>query len=313
MDSNTEIKLFSGTNSLYLSEKIAQAYGEPLGNISMNHYSDGEFQPSLDVSVRGDYVFIIQSTFTPSDNILELLLLIDAARRASAYKICAVIPYFGYARQDRKDKPRVPIASKLMANLLTKAGVDRIMTMDLHADQIQGFFDVPVDHLSSPAIFVPYIKSLNLDNLVIASPDIGGSKRANTYSKFLGVPMVICHKNREKPNVVSEMTVIGEVEGKNVIIVDDIIDTAGTLTKAADLMMDRGANSVRAIITHPILSGPAYDRISNSKLTQLIVTDTIPLKAQHPKITVLSVAQLFADVIKKVYNGQSISDSFYSK
>ncbi len=313
MDSNTEIKLFSGTNSLYLSEKIAQAYGEPLGNISMNHYSDGEFQPSLDVSVRGDYVFIIQSTFTPSDNILELLLLIDAARRASAYKICAVIPYFGYARQDRKDKPRVPIASKLMANLLTKAGVDRIMTMDLHADQIQGFFDVPVDHLSSPAIFVPYIKSLNLDNLVIASPDIGGSKRANTYSKFLGVPMVICHKNREKPNVVSEMTVIGDVEGKNVIIVDDIIDTAGTLTKAADLMMDRGASSVRAIITHPILSGPAYDRISNSKLTQLIVTDTIPLKAPHPKITVLSVAQLFADVIKKVYNGQSISDSFYSK
>lgn len=271
MVSSSNIKIFSGTTSLYLSEQIAKAYGTTLGNVTMNHYSDGEYQPSLNETVRGDYVFIVQSTFTPADNLLELLLMIDAARRASAYKIAAVIPYFGFARQDRKDKPRVAIGAKLIANLLTKAGVDRIITMDLHADQIQGFFDVPVDHLYSSTIFVPFINSLKLENLVIASPDIGGSKRANTYSKFLQVPMVICHKYREKANEVSEMTVIGDVKGKNVIIIDDIIDTAGTLSKAADLMMGQGALSVRAFITHPVLSGPAYDRISESKLTELYV------------------------------------------
>ncbi len=313
MASTSNIKIFSGTTSLYLSEKIAQAFGTKLGEVTMNHYSDGEYQPCLEESVRGAYVFIVQSTFTPADNLLELLLMIDAARRASAYKIAAVIPYFGFARQDRKDKPRVAIGSKLIANLLTRAGVDRIITMDLHAEQIQGFFDVPVDHLASSTIFVPFINSLKLENLVIASPDIGGSKRANKYSHFLQVPMVICHKYREKANEVAEMTIIGDVKGKNVIIVDDIIDTAGTLAKAADLMMNQGALSVRAIITHPVLSGPAYDRIMNSKLTTLYVTDTIPLKKPCPKIEVLSVAELFADVIKKVYNNQSISSSSYLK
>ena len=313
MASSSNIKIFSGTTSLYLSEQIAKAYGTTLGNVTMNHYSDGEYQPSLDETVRGAYVFIVQSTFTPADNLFELLLMIDAARRASAYKIAAVIPYFGFARQDRKDKPRVAIGAKLIANLLTKAGVDRIITMDLHADQIQGFFDVPVDHLFSSTIFVPFINSLKLENLVVASPDIGGSKRANTYSKFLQVPMVICHKYREKANVVSEMTVIGDVKGKNVIIIDDIIDTAGTLSKAADLMMNQGALSVRAFITHPVLSGPAYDRITESKLTELYVTDTIPLKKPHPKIKVLTVANLFADVIKKVFSCQSISDTSYYK
>ena len=313
MASSSNIKIFSGTTSLYLSEQIAKAYGTTLGNVTMNHYSDGEYQPSLNETVRGAYVFIVQSTFTPADNLFELLLMIDAARRASAYKIAAVIPYFGFARQDRKDKPRVAIGAKLIANLLTKAGVDRIITMDLHADQIQGFFDVPVDHLFSSTIFVPFINSLKLENLVVASPDIGGSKRANTYSKFLQVPMVICHKYREKANVVSEMTVIGDVKGKNVIIIDDIIDTAGTLSKAADLMMGQGALSVRAFITHPVLSGPAYDRITESKLTELYVTDTIPLKKPHPKIKVLTVANLFADVIKKVFTCQSISDTSYYK
>ena len=313
MASSSNIKIFSGTTSLYLSEQIAKAYGTTLGNVTMNHYSDGEYQPSLNETVRGSYVFIVQSTFTPADNLFELLLMIDAARRASAYKIAAVIPYFGFARQDRKDKPRVAIGAKLIANLLTKAGVDRIITMDLHADQIQGFFDVPVDHLYSSTIFVPFINSLKLENLVVASPDIGGSKRANTYSKFLQVPMVICHKYREKANEVAEMTIIGDVKGKNVIIVDDIIDTAGTLAKAADLMMDNGALSVRAIITHPILSGPAYNRIENSKLTKLYVTDTIPLKKPCDKIEVLTVSNLFADVINKVYNNQSISSSSYLK
>ncbi len=311
MSVSQNIKIFSGTSSLYLSKQIADKYGVELGKVTMNHYSDGEFQPCLEESVRGAYVFIVQSTFTPADNLLELLLMIDAARRASAYKIAAVIPYFGFARQDRKDKPRVAIGAKLIANLIQNAGADRIITMDLHADQIQGFFDIPVDHLYSSTIFVPFINKLNLDNLVIASPDIGGSKRANTYSHFLRVPMVICHKYREKANEVSEMTVIGDVKGKNVIIVDDIIDTAGTLTKAADLMMEQGALSVRAFITHPVLSGPAYDRIVNSRLTELYVTDTIPLKKTHDKIKVLTVSDLFADVIKRVATNQSISVSSY--
>jgi len=304
------IKIFSGSSSRYLAEKIAQSYGIPLGKTSILRFSDGEFQPSYDETVRGRYVFIVQSTFMPTENLFELLLMIDAAHRASAYKVIAVIPYFGFARQDRKDKPRVSIGAKLVANLLGAAGVDRVITMDLHADQIQGFFDIPVDHLYSSAIFVPYINSLNLENLVIASPDMGGAKRANAYSKFLKTEMVVSHKSRDKANVVGEMTVIGDVEGKNVIILDDMIDTAGTITKAADIMMERGALSVRAIATHAVLSGPAYERIKNSALNEVIVTNTIPLKGNCEKIKVLSVADLFADVIKKVYNYQSISSNF---
>jgi len=310
MSVNSTIKLFSGSATTYLADKIANSYGTNLGNVSLFKYSDGEFQPSFDETVRGDYVFIIQSTFPPSDNLFELLLMIDAARRASAYKTVAVIPYFGFARQDRKDKPRVAIGAKLVANLLTAAGVSRVITMDLHADQIQGFFDVPVDHLYSSSIFIPYVNGLNLDDLVIASPDMGGSKRANSYAKFLNKPLVICHKTRKKPNEIEEMTIIGDVEGKNVIIVDDIIDTAGTIVKAAGLMMSKGAQSVRAMITHPVLSGPAYERIENSPLTELIVTDSIPLKQKSAKITVLSVADLFADVIKKVLENKSISSNF---
>ncbi len=307
---DSSIKIFSGTATRYLSEKIVKSFGTPLGASSLYRYSDGEFQPCLEETVRGDYVFIIQSTMPPTDNLFELLLMIDASARASAYKIVAVIPYFGFARQDRKDKPRVPIGAKLVANLLTAAGISRVITMDLHADQIQGFFDVPVDHLYSSAIFVPYIHNLNLENLVIASPDVGGTKRANNYAKFLNTQLVICHKTRKRPNEVGEMTIIGDVKDKNVILVDDIIDTAGTIARAADIMMEYGAKSVRAAITHPVLSGDAYQKIENSKMVELIVTDTIPLKKYLPKITVLSVADLFADVIKKVYNYQSISSSF---
>ncbi|MBN2680944.1 MAG: ribose-phosphate pyrophosphokinase, partial [Bacteroidales bacterium] len=272
--------------------------------------SDGEFQPSFDETVRGTNVFIIQSTHTPTENLFELLLMIDAANRASAYKIVAVIPYFGFARQDRKDKPRVSIGAKLIADLLHAAGVSRVMTMDLHADQIQGFFNVPVDHIYASSLFVPYIKSLNIEDLVIASPDMGGTKRANAYSRFLEAPMVICHKSREKANEVGDMTVIGDVEGKNVIILDDMIDTAGTITKAADMMIEKGAKSVRAVATHPVLSGPAYDRIEKSKIEEVIVTDSIPLTKQSNKIKVLTVADLFAEVIDKVYNYKSISQTF---
>lgn len=304
------IKIFTGSSSRYLAEKIAESYGIPLGKTSVLRFSDGEFQPSYDETVRGNYVFIVQSTFMPTENLFELLLMIDAAHRASAYKVIAVIPYFGFARQDRKDKPRVSIGAKMVANILGAAGVDRVMTMDLHADQIQGFFDIPVDHLYSSAIFVPYINSMNLDDLVIASPDMGGAKRANAYAKFLKTSMVVTHKSREKANVVGDMTVIGDVEGKNVIILDDMIDTAGTITKAADIMVDKGALSVRAIVTHAVLSGPAYERIEKSALKEVIVTDTIPLKQKSEKIKVLSVAAIFADVIKKVYNYQSISSNF---
>jgi ribose-phosphate pyrophosphokinase len=304
------IKIFTGSNSRYLAEKIAESYGIPLGKTSVLRFSDGEFQPSYDETVRGNYVFIVQSTFMPTENLFELLLMIDAAHRASAYKVIAVIPYFGFARQDRKDKPRVSIGAKMVANILGAAGVDRVMTMDLHADQIQGFFDIPVDHLYSSAIFVPYINSMNLDNLVIASPDMGGAKRANAYAKFLKTSMVVTHKSREKANVVGDMTVIGDVEGKNVIILDDMIDTAGTITKAADIMVSKGALSVRAIVTHAVLSGPAYERIEASALKEVIVTDSIPLKRKSEKIKVLSVANIFADVIKKVYNYQSISSNF---
>lgn len=304
------IKLFSGTKSRYIAEKIAKEYGIELGSTAFLEFSDGEFQTSYEETVRGSYVFIIQSTFPPADNLMELLFMIDAAKRASAYKVVAVMPYFGFARQDRKDKPRVSIGAKLVANLLTAAGVDRIMTLDLHADQIQGFFDVPVDHLYASSIFVPYIKSLNIENLVIAAPDMGGTKRANAYSKFLETPMVICHKSRKKANVIGEFTVIGDVEGKNVVILDDMIDTAGTITKAADMMMDKGARSVRVIATHAVLSGPAYERINDSKITEVVVTDSLPIKPISDKIKVLSVADVFADVINKVYNYQSISSNF---
>lgn len=307
---HSNMKIFTGLATEYLTKKIAESYGTELGKSVVFKFSDGEFQPGYDETVRGSFVFIVQSTFQPTDNLFELLLMIDAARRASAYKVVAVIPYFGFARQDRKDRPRVAIGAKLVADILTAAGADRIITMDLHADQIQGFFNVPVDHLYASAVFIPHIKSLGLEDIAIASPDTGGTKRANAYAKFLKTEMVIGYKLREKANEVSEMKIIGNVKGKNVIIVDDIIDTAGTIVKAADVLIEKGAKSVRAIITHPVLSGPAYDRIENSQLTELIVSDTIPLKKESPKIKVLSVSDIFADVIKKVYNYQSISESF---
>lgn len=307
---NPTVKIFSGRASMYLAEKIAKSYGVSLGNVIINTFSDGEFQPSFEESVRGADVFIVQSTFPPSDNLMELLMMIDAAKRASARRIVAIIPYFGLARQDRKDKPRVPIGAKLAANMLTAAGVNRIMTMDLHADQIQGFFEVPVDHLFASTIFIPYIKSLNLPNLTMASPDMGGTKRANAYAKFLHAEVAVCYKQRKQANIIEEMFLIGDVAGRDVIIVDDMVDTAGTLAKAADIMMENGATSVRAIATHAILSGKAYERIQNSKLTELIVTNTIPLHQQCDKIRVLSVADLFSDIIKKVFNHESISNTF---
>lgn len=305
-----DIKIFSGTASLELAGKIAKACDQPLGKVSINRFSDGEFTPSFEETVRGSNVFLIQSTYPPSENFFELLLMIDAAKRASAKQIVAVMPYFGFARQDRKDQPRVPIGAKLVANLLTAAGADRIMTMDLHADQIQGFFEVPVDHLYASTIFLPYIKSLGLQDLTMVSPDIGGSKRANAYAKFLGADIAICYKQRKKANEIESMTVIGEVSGRNVILVDDLVDTAGTLTKAADMLLDKGAKSVRAICTHPVLSGKAYERIEESNLSELIVTDTIPLKKDSKKIKVLSVSGLFASVIDKVLSHESISAHF---
>ncbi len=308
-----KIKIFSGRGSEYLAEKIAASFGTTLGQSEVLRFSDGEFQPCFNESIRGCTVFIIQSTFPPSDNLMELLMMIDAARRASAYKVVAVIPYFGWARQDRKDRPRVPIGAKLVANLLMAAGVDRVMTMDLHADQIQGFFDVPVDALYASGIFIPYIKSLNIEELSIAAPDMGGAKRANTYAKLLGTPIIISHKERAKANVVGTMTAIGEVEGRNILIVDDMIDTAGTICMAADMLMSRGAKSVRAAITHPVLSGPAYERINDSALQEVIVTDTIPLNPDKDlhKFTVLSVADMFADVIERVHNYKEISSIFF--
>ncbi len=303
--------LFSTRTSKSLAEKIAQHYGQELGKINFLEFSDGEFEPVLDQSVRGGRVFLIGSTFPPADNLMELLLMIDAAKRASAKNITVVIPYFGLARQDRKDKPRAPIGAKLVANLLTVAGATRVMTMDLHADQIQGFFEIPVDHLYASAIFVNYINSLNLDNLTIASPDMGGAKRAKNYANHLGAEITICYKERKKANEVAEMTLIGEVEGRNVILVDDMVDTAGTLCKAADLILEKGAKSVRAIATHGVLSGKAYENIKNSKLQELIITDSIPLKNNlSSKIKVLSCAPLFADVMKMVHNKQSINSKF---
>ena len=305
------IKMFSGRASIKIAIKIAKSYGTKLGKVSIQEFSDGEFQPSFDETVRGAHVIIIQSTKPPIDNLFELLLMIDAAKRASAYKIVAVIPYFGFARQDRKDKPRVSVGSKLVADLLSTAGISRIITLDLHADQIQAFFNVPVDHLYASSIFVPYIKKLNIDNLVVAAPDMGGTKRTNAYAKFLNTEMVICHKARKKANVVGEMTIIGNVKGKNIIILDDMIDTAGTITKAANMMIKKGALSVRAFATHPVLSGPAYDRINESKILEVIVSDSIPIdKSKSDKFKVISIAHVFADVIKKGYSYKSISSNF---
>ncbi|RYM35883.1 ribose-phosphate pyrophosphokinase [Brumimicrobium glaciale] len=306
-----EVKIFAGRATQKLGEEIAKEYGIPLGEVTVAEFSDGEFQPSFEETVRGKDVFIIQSTTPPSDNLMELLLMVDAAKRASARKIIAVIPYFGLARQDRKDKPRVAIGAKLVANMLMAAGVDRLMTMDLHADQIQGFFEVPVDHLYASTVFFPEIQEMSKSgNVVMAAPDVGGAKRANSYAKKLNLGLSICHKQRAKANVISEMTVIGDVEGKDVVLVDDMIDTAGTLTRAADLLMERGAKSVRAFCTHAVLSGPAYDRIEASKITELIVTDTIPLKRQSDKIRVVSVAALFGDIIQKMVHNESISKHF---
>jgi ribose-phosphate pyrophosphokinase len=304
------VKIFSGRASVKLAEQIATIYGVALGDVNVMEFSDGEFQPSFEETVRGQDVFIIQSTMPPSDNLFELLLMVDAAKRASARKIIAVIPYFGFARQDRKDKPRVAIGAKLVANMLMAAGVDRLMTMDLHADQIQGFFEVPVDHLFASTIFLDELNKLNNGNLIMAAPDAGGAKRANSYAKKLDVGLAICHKQRKKANEVAEMTVIGDVAGKDVILIDDMCDTAGTLTKAADLFIEKGAKSVRAFCTHAVLSGPAYDRINASKLTELIVTDTIPLRQHSDKIRVVTVADLFADVIRRMVNNESISSHF---
>jgi ribose-phosphate pyrophosphokinase len=307
----TPAKIFACTQSTALTKSIANEFGIEVGKVNFSRYSDGEFQPSFEETVRGVRIFIVGSTHPSSENLMEMLLILDAAKRASARHITAVMPYFGWARQDRKDKPRVPIGAKLIAKLLESAGATRIITMDLHADQIQGFFEKPVDHLYASTIFLPHIvDSLKLSNLTIASPDMGGSKRAYAYSKFLGSDVVICYKQREKANIISHMELIGNVEGKNVILVDDMVDTAGTLTKAADLMKVRGAISVRAICTHALLSGDAYDKIEKSQLEELIVTDSIPPKVSHPKVKVLSCAPLFADVMKNVHFNQSINSKF---
>lgn len=309
---NEMFKILAGSASTYMGEGVAAAMDTTLGNVILQRFSDGEFQPSIEETVRGKDVIIVQSTFPPTDNLFELLLLIDAAKRASAKRIVAVMPYFGFARQDRKDKPRVAIGAKMVANLLTAAGVDRVITMDLHAEQIQGFFEVPVDHLYASTIFIPHLQAMNIPDLVIAAPDTGGTKRANAYAKILGVDLAICYKQRKVANKVESITVIGDVAGKNVVLIDDMVDTAGTLCKAAEMMLENGALSVRAICTHPVLSGQAYERIQNSVLTELIVTDSIPLKegVQKDKIKVLGVSKLFADVLHNLLENRSISSHF---
>lgn len=303
-------KIFSGTNSRYFAEKVCNSLDCPLGNMNIEYFADGEFSVSYEESIRGKDVFLIQSTFPNSDNLMELLLMVDAAKRASARSIVAVIPYFGWARQDRKDKPRVSIAAKLIADILGQAGINRLITMDLHADQIQGFFDVPVDHLYASSVFINYIQSLDLENLVLATPDVGGTKRASAYAKFLGTPMVICYKLRKKANVVSDMQIIGDVEGMDVLLVDDIVDTAGTITKAAELMMRNGANSVRAIATHAVMSDPASTRVNQSALTEIIFTDSIPYSQKSEKVKIISVADMFANSIERVCNNESISSLY---
>jgi ribose-phosphate pyrophosphokinase len=308
MDSS--VKIFSGNASHSLAEQIAQHFGHPLGDLSIQKFSDGEFQPVFNESVRGDYVFLVQSTYSPSDNLMELLMMIDAARRASAGYITAVIPYFGFARQDRKDKPRVAIASKLVANLLTTAGANRVMTMDLHAPQIQGFFDIPVDHLDSSAIFIPYIEKLNIENLIFAAPDVGSTNRVREVAKYFETDMVICDKQRKRANEIAAMTVIGDVTGRNVVLIDDICDTAGTLCKSAALLKERGALSVRAFCTHAVLSGKAYENIANSALEELVVCDTIPLKQTCDKIKVLPTGELFSTAIRNTFENKSISSLF---
>ena len=305
-----EVKLFSGTTSEYLAKNIAEYYGHPLGDIKVYRFSDGEMQPTINESVRGAYVFFIQSTYAPAENLMELLLMIDAAKRASAGYISAVIPYFGYARQDRKDKPRVPISAKLCANLLQAAGANRIMTMDFHADQIQGFFDIPVDHLKSEAIYVPYLQEMDLSNVIFASPDVGGVKRARTYAKHFNRNLVICDKYRKRANEIAEMTVIGDVQDADVILVDDLVDTAGTLCRAAKILIEKGARSVRAMCTHPVLSGDAYQKIEDSVLDELLVCDTIPLREKSSKIKVLSTAKLFSRAIRNTHEHRSISALF---
>ncbi|RKD86427.1 ribose-phosphate pyrophosphokinase [Mangrovibacterium diazotrophicum] len=311
MGSKKPLKIFTGTATTYLTSKICNSVGVDLGKSSCPVFADGEFEPCYEETIRGSHVFIVQSTFPPSDNLMELLLMIDAAKRASAYKIIAVLPYFGFARQDRKDKPRVSIGAKLVADLLSAAGVDRVITMDLHADQIQGFFNVPVDHLYASSLFIPFIKKMGLRDVVIASPDVGGTKRANTYAKMLGTDMVICHKSRAKANVIGDMTLIGDVRDKDVIIVDDLIDTAGTITTAAGLMIKEGANSVRAFAAHGLLSEPAYERIENSALQEVYFTDSIPPKRESSKIKYISVAGAFGEAIMRVYKNESISSLYF--
>jgi ribose-phosphate pyrophosphokinase len=314
MSAQTPFLVFSGTNSRYLAEKICNSLKCPLGQMNIQHYADGEFSVSYEESIRGRDVFLVQSTFPNSDNLMELLLMIDAAKRASAHSIIAVVPYFGWARQDRKDKPRVSIGAKLIADMLSTAGINRLITMDLHADQIQGFFNVPVDHLYASSVFLEYIKrELTTDNLVIAAPDVGGTKRASSYSKYLGIPMVICHKSRLRANEVAEMRIIGEVEGLDVLLVDDIVDTAGTITIAANLMMENGARSVRAIASHAVMSDPASLRVDQSSLTGIIFTDSIPYSKKCDKVKILSIADMFAEAIRRVCNDESISSLYVIK
>ncbi|MCH4155731.1 MAG: ribose-phosphate pyrophosphokinase [Muribaculaceae bacterium] len=307
------IKIFSGTKSRYLAEQICKDLGIELGEMNIQHFSDGEFEVSFEESIRGCEVYLVQSTFPNCDNLMELLLMIDAAKRASAKSIVAVIPYFGWARQDRKDKPRVSIAAKLVADLLSTAGIDRLITMDLHADQIQGFFNVPVDHLYASSCFIPYIQSLGLKDLVMASPDVGGAKRANTYAKYLNAPLVLCHKQRAKANEVENMTIIGDVRGKDVIIVDDMVDTAGTICRSAGLMMENGAKSVRAVASHAIMSDPASERITDSALTEMIFSDSIPYTKKCSKVKIISIAGLFADTLRRVHENKSISSQYLIK